>query len=75
MSDDPKTTGRAPVPAGGFKTNEEEARWLTQTIILRTREGLASLGLNIEPVPDGLYDLLLLSLNAASKRGQRTRDA
>lgn len=64
---------RAPLPPGGFKTNEDEARWLEQTIVLRTREGLASLGFNIEPTPNGLYDLLLLSLNAASRRG-RTHD-
>lgn len=60
-----------PVPRGGFQTNEDEARWLEQTIVLRQREGLReTFGVDIEPKAVGLYDLLLLSLNAATKRGK-----
>ena len=58
-----------PIPEGGLRSNEEEARWLEQTILMRFREGAASIGLRVIPQPTRLYDLLLLSLNAASKRG------
>lgn len=58
-----------PVPKGDFRTNEEEAHWLEQTICLRTQEMFLAVGLNVKLQPKGLYGLLLLSLNAASKRG------
>lgn len=61
------------VPAGGFRTNAEEADWLAATITMRLREGLATIGINAVPAPKGLRDLLLLSLDAASKRGSRRR--
>jgi hypothetical protein len=60
-----------PIPVGGFRTNEDEARWLEQTILLRAKEMMAVAGVTRPIAPKGLYDLLLLSLNAASKRGAR----
>jgi hypothetical protein len=71
-SETPQTTRtRIPIPAGGLCTNEDEARWLEQTILLRTSETLASAGVTCQIAPKGLYDLLLLSLNEASKRGRK----
>lgn len=63
---------RAPIaiPRGGFRTNEEEARWLEQTLIMRMQEATAALGISTKPEPRGLYELLLHSLNAASKRAR-----
>lgn len=58
-----------PIPKGGFRSNEEEARWLEQTILMRLREAASNAGLRFAPQPNGLYELLLLSLNAASRRG------
>ena len=60
-----------PIPPGGFRSNEEEARWLEQTIVLRTQELLALAGVTTPIKPSGLYDLLLISLDEASKRGKR----
>lgn len=60
-----------PIPRGGLRTNEDEARWLEQTILLRTSELLASAGVLTPIAPKGLYDLLLLSLNSASKRARK----
>lgn len=60
-----------PIPAGGLKSNEDEARWLEQTILLRTEELLAAADVKAHIAPNGLYDLLLISLNSASKRGRR----
>ncbi len=60
-----------PIPPGGLRTNEDEARWLEQTILLRTRELLARAGVEATIKPSELYDLLLISLNEASKRGRK----
>lgn len=60
-----------PIPPGGLRTNEDEAKWLEATILLRTKELLASAGVTRPIAPSGLYDLLLLSLEAASARGAR----
>lgn len=60
-----------PIPAGGLKTNEDEARWLEQTILLRVGEMFSMIGVNTKINPTGLYDLLLMSLNSASKRGRK----
>lgn len=71
-----KTTGKTGIPIvpGGFKSNEDEARWLEQTILLRTHGLLQMAGVNARIEPKGLYDLLLLSLNSASKRGRALND-
>jgi hypothetical protein len=34
-----------PIPVGGFKTNEQEARWLAQTLEMRTEEALEQVGI------------------------------
>ena len=60
-----------PVPRGGFKTNEEDARWLEQTIVMRMRQVLDLAGVTTPLAPKGLYDLLLGALNDASKRGSK----
>jgi hypothetical protein len=59
-----------PVPKGGFVSNEDEARWLEETLLMRFGETLAAAGImNVRLLqPRGLYDLLLLSLDSASKR-------
>lgn len=57
-----------PVPKGGFDCHEDEARWLEQTILLRTTEGLASIGVPIKPAPKGLYEVILSCLKSAGKR-------
>ena len=64
-----------PVPRGGFCTHEDEAKWLADTIAMRTSEGLAALGLPSFSVPTAsLYELLLLGLqNAAKRAGERSR--
>lgn len=74
VSDSQTTSGRpfVPVPRGGFSTNEDEARWLEQTILLRVQEMMALAGMRIEIVPNSLYELLLMSLDDASKRGVKT---
>lgn len=80
MTDQHKTTAgiandnrHAPIPypRGGFSTNAAEAEWLAATLTMRLQEALASVGIRAQPVPTGLRDLLLLSLDAASKRGVR----
>lgn len=71
MTGVPASAAPIPVPKGGFLTNEDEARWLEQTISMRLREGLAALGINVAPQFGQLYDLFLLSLNYASKRALR----
>lgn len=58
-----------PIPPGRLRTNEDEAKWLEATILLRTKELLALAGVTAQITPSGLYDLLLLSLKAASARG------
>ncbi len=65
-----ETTDRIPIPKGGFRTNEDEARWLEQTICLRARQMMLAAGVNATIRPNGLYDLLLMSLNAASERAE-----
>ena len=60
-----------PVPRGGFRTNLEEAKWLEATIIMRMREALAEVGINASAPEGCMLELLLLSLDAASKRGIR----
>lgn len=58
-----------PVPRGGFVSNEDEAKWLEETLLMRFRETLAAAGLTaFNFQPKGLYDLLLLCLNSASRR-------
>lgn len=61
-----------PVPRGGFLTNEDEARWLEKTILLRVQEMMALAGVRIQIVPNSLYELLLISLDDASRRGVKT---
>jgi hypothetical protein len=63
-----------PIPDGGLTSNEAEARWLEQTILMRAKESLTNFGINAEFKPSGLYDLLLLSLNRASRRGRKNRE-
>jgi hypothetical protein len=56
-----------------IKTNEDEARWLADTIQMRAQEAVSALGVfqvDMKPLNDSLYQLLLLSLNAATKRGK-----
>lgn len=60
---------RIPIPPGGFKTNEDEARWLEKTIILRTQEMMFAAGVVAQINPNGLYELLLMCLDGATKRG------
>lgn len=62
-----------PVPRSGFASNEEEARWLEQTIIMRTAEMLRRAGVSADIRPKGLYELLLLSLDAATRRALKTQ--
>lgn len=57
-----------PIPIG---TNEVEVEWLVKTICLRAKEALWTVRINAELHPGNLRELLLLSLNAASKRGGR----
>ena len=62
-----------PVPAGGFATNEDEARWLEQTLIMRFEETIRdTINVNAKLSVNGLYDLLLMSLNVASRRRVRS---
>ncbi len=67
------TSPRPPIPhpPGGFTSNEIEAKWLEQTIIRRTEELLMMAGVVANIKTSGLYDLLLISLNAASTRGRK----
>lgn len=58
-----------PIPRGGFKTNEEDAKWLELTILRRTEEMLAAVGIKASIAPVGLYELLLNGLNSATNRG------
>ena len=61
-----------PVPSVGFASNEAEAEWLEQTLVMRIKETLRSGGLpHVSIHPKGLYDLLLISLNGASRRGSQ----
>jgi len=60
-----------PHPPGGFTSNEIEAKWLEQTIVQRTEELLMMAGVVANIKTSGLYDLLLISLNAASTRGRK----
>ncbi len=62
---------RTPIPRGGFKTNEEDARWLEQTILLRTRQMLDLAGVSAQIAPSKLYDMLLMALDDASMRGRK----
>lgn len=63
-----------PIPKGGFTTNEDEARWLEETILMRCRESLANFGINASfNAGTGLYDLFLLSLDSASRRGRAAK--
>ena len=61
-----------PIPRGGFTSNEEEARWLEQTLRLRIRETLHAAGINATIAPIGLHELLMLSLDAATRRAAIT---
>lgn len=61
-----------PIPKGGHKTNEEGARWLADTLAMRLREGLEGIGIHhVHPHGDQFYDLLLVSLDAATRRALR----
>lgn len=61
-----------PIPAGGFDTDEDEARWIEQTIVMRANEGLASIGLaSVSLATKDLYELILLAIQAAGKRAVR----
>lgn len=63
-----------PIPAGGFQTNEEEADWLARTLTMRFEECIENtLGVKANAKFPRLYDLLLLSLNSATRRGKRMR--
>lgn len=69
-----------PIPAGGFTTNEDEVRWLADTIAMRMRETFAAAGINAAIPTESLCELLLIALNAASKRAnarevERRREA
>jgi hypothetical protein len=68
------TRARVPVPKGGFDTNEDEARWLEQTLLLGTQELFAAAGIpSVSIKPVGLYDLLLISLNSAGDHAVKGR--
>lgn len=73
MSDRTHTTRSAPIPipSGGLRSNEDEARWLEQTIVMRTQEMLAANGITTPIAPQGLYDLLFIALESATRRGRR----
>ena len=61
---------RQPFPKGGFKTNEEDARWLEQTIMFRMAQTLKNVGVNLRtPESPALYELLLIALGDAARRG------
>ena len=62
-----------PIPRGGFTSNEEEARWLEQTLRLRIGETLHAAGINATIAPIGLHELLMLSLDAATRRANLAR--
>jgi len=64
---------RRPPIKRSIRTNEDEAQWLEDTVIMRVEEGLATLGLNVKCQTKGLRDLFLLSLNKASERGRKER--
>ena len=64
-----------PIPRGGFRTSEQEARWLEQTINMRISEGLKANGIMEFPVTVGLYDLFLVCLQEAEKRGRKAGSA
>jgi hypothetical protein len=64
-----------PVPEGGFDSNEAEARWLADTITMRTDAMLATAGVNAKVAPKGLFELFLFSLNAASRRRREAAHA
>ena len=57
-----------PVPRGGFTSNEEEARWLTDTIAMRMQEALIAIGVQATVPTASLRELLIFSLDSASKR-------
>ncbi len=62
-----------PLPRGGFKSNEDEAQWLEQTIVMRMNEVLRAAGVNRTVAPKKLYELFLMSLNDAGKRALKGR--
>ncbi len=57
-----------PIPKGGFVSNADEARWLEQTILLRLHEVLSDARIKAVVTPVGLYELILMCLDSASKR-------
>jgi hypothetical protein len=57
-----------PIPPNGFGSDEDEARWLADTIAMRAAEAIESMGLSATFSTDSLYELLLVSLRRAAKR-------
>lgn len=58
-----------PIPAGGFSSNEEEADWLSATLAMRFEEAVeTTLGVVVKMKMNGLRELLLLSLDSATRR-------
>ena len=64
-----------PIPPDGFTSNEVEARWLEQTVVLRTEQVLERAGIPSTINPVGLFELLLLCLNSASRRSFESQEA
>lgn len=63
-----------PIPAGGFQTNEQEARWLADTIDMRAAEAIErTIGVKVSSPSNGLYDLILLCMQSAAKRATDAR--
>ena len=64
-----------PVPPGGFASNEEEAAWLRDTIVLRSNEALAASGINARLPGEQLFELLLVSINQTARRAAKAAAA
>jgi hypothetical protein len=59
------------MPPGGFQTDEDDARWLEQTILMRAEEVLGHAGIKAKINPAGLYELILGGAKAARRRAMR----
>ena len=60
------------IPKGGFITHADEARWMADTIAMRTAESLAKLGFPVADKSAGqLYDFCLICLESAGRREAR----